>query len=307
MLIESGPDYSTNTAAIWQYHLIDNVWSKLLTYSHKMITTVCDGMFDEHSQSVYICDLTQLYQVDIKTKQMNFLFEFGVKDSLAPDVQLPMIFLNHDYIHLITKQLTKYPEHHIFTKKGEPLQTLGYPVHDFLSKSTVFMKKRNSIITIASKNDAVTIYEFHFENYQWIKWNIQGLNNLFRNCQIISNSSEQFLIILKYPFMADEIFFIDVRKQKLFKSLIKIPEYLSNRRIIGQNDQYRDDLLVFAYINQFWKLPKYSNIPLLPFYLIKLIGKWVCFEWINIFGSTAFSRDIHHWQINVDEIVCNYH
>ena len=80
--------------------------------------------------------------------------------------------------------------------------------------------------------------------------------------------------------------------KNLMKSTIKTP----SKRFTSWIDQneHHDKLLVFGYINKLWKLPKYANIQTLPYYLINLIAKWVCFEDIHLMAV-----DSQHWKINI--------
>ena len=73
--------------------------------------------------------------------------------------------------------------------------------------------------------------------------------------------------------------------------------------ILTRNKEF-DDLLTFGYVHECYKMEKFKDMQVIPFYLIRFIGKWICCETIHLFtlhGDKDMTRK--HWTIDVDKIM----
>ena len=96
----------------------------------------------------------------------------------------------------------------------------------------------------------------------------------------------------------------DVNQRKCRKGAVQLPHTLAclDGFVISCH-HLNDILLVFGYINKIWNHQKYSNIPLLPVYLIKFISNWLYFEKVHLIGSNWYSNKAHYWTIDIDQIL----
>ena len=96
---------------------------------------------------------------------------------------------------------------------------------------------------------------------------------------------------------------MDRKANKLFKHTIETPNSWSGPWLgmTTKNDK-NDDLLTFGYVNRCYKMPDFKGVQVLPFYLIKLIKEWVCFETLHLL---QLNKDWSwtDWTIDVDIIL----
>ena len=65
----------------------------------------------------------------------------------------------------------------------------------------------------------------------------------------------------------------------------------------------RDNLLVFGYIRDCFKKEEFKHIQQFPDYLIRLIGTWICNEWIHLIRLDGEEERGMHWKIRLDDIL----
>ena len=86
------------------------------------------------------------------------------------------------------------------------------------------------------------------------------------------------------------------------KSDIKTPTIARATAIITRDDE-RDSLLTFGFVNQCYKMEEFGDVQALPFYIIKLMEKWVCFEMIHVIQLLTNDLPVVHWTMDVDKII----
>ena len=162
------------------------------------------------------------------------------------------------------------------------------------------MKQRNSYVTIGRNNVDFGILEYSFSNNQWMNWEIEGLTQI--QGPIVRTETEDYIICIDINLQ--DICVIDVNQRKCRKGAIQLPHTLAclDGFVISCH-HLNDILLVFGYINKIWNHQKYSNIPLLPVYLIKFISNWLYFEKVHLIGSNWYSNKAHYWTIDIDQIL----
>lgn len=298
--------------AIMQYQSIEKTWKHWMDYTENFNLREHSAMFDERRQCVYVGDHKQLLQIDIKQKKINILL-LRTEWLHIDYPSYTLMFIKNDEIYNIREE---YAGFRIFDTINRSCRFINRMSNYTLSSQCVVMNKRNSMITIALKHQhghyASTILEYSFKDEQWIDWNICDLMNYGH--KIVKTRNEDFLILIDgyknnyhRQSVSPFIFVVDVRRKKLNQCTIKIPFYLDScDSVTVSGDKIKDELLVFGYVNGLWKAREFSNLPSLPFYLNKLIAKWVCFECINLIGHWQVSR-FGHWKIDIDQILQSIH
>ena len=166
------------------------------------------------------------------------------------------------------------------------------------STGPIFVKQRKSIMTVLS--DPISVIEF--KDNKWTDLKVENCQDLFAS-KTISTTTGDFIIFVggwheEINNYQDHrlIFFYDVKNNKLIKSDIEAPEEEFTGLTLTRNKDY-EDVLTFGFIRKCYKMTNYSDLQALPFYLIKFIGKWVCYETIHLIARER------HWTIGVDEII----
>merc|ERR1719411_275956 len=70
-----------------------------------------------------------------------------------------------------------------------------------------------------------------------------------------------------------------------------------------RNNDDRDELLMFGFIDGFWRKQCDERMQSFPLYLIKYIQDWICFEVIHIIGYNEDKSGTEHWEISVDDVL----
>ncbi len=95
----------------------------------------------------------------------------------------------------------------------------------------------------------------------------------------------------------DIITIYDFKTNKFRQSSIKCPKKRRFKAVMANNSQ-NDELLTFGFVNECFRSSQFNDIQVLPYYLVKLIGNWVCYEFIHIVAD-----DGKHWRLNIDTIL----
>ena len=75
-------------------------------------------------------------------------------------------------------------------------------------------------------------------------------------------------------------------------------------KIIITRNNRKENMVTFGFVNKCYKGKEYENIQHLPFYLIKFIERWVCYETLHLMtGSPDDIAKVNHWIIGVDKII----
>ena len=113
---------------------------------------------------------------------------------------------------------------------------------------------------------------------------------------------------LSMPKHRNSIYVIDINNMKLLQCKLKCPsKFKSNSRnsngpmrAICMNNENRDNLMVFGFVNEFQiNNNNNNNITNIPHYLINIILNYILTEYIHIFWAD------YHWKINIDDILSN--
>ena len=70
-------------------------------------------------------------------------------------------------------------------------------------------------------------------------------------------------------------------------------------RIVMMREDYRDEVLVYGFINESFASSEYENIQRLPKYLIQLISQWICNEWLHLICPATGQQ----WKIHIDALL----
>ena len=120
------------------------------------------------------------------------------------------------------------------------------------------------------------------------------------NFGCVSTKNDRYVILLGGYGNDQSIYIYDVKHNVFKKSKIKCQQRGEFNALIT-NDMDRNNLLTFGYINNCYKLDNFSNVQLLPLYLIKIVAKYA-------FNQQIYLMSIHNgsrFKFNVDHILNN--
>lgn len=280
--------------SVWKYYTIHNKWRQITDFNKKYHSSKYSVTFDPDSELIYLCGQEgQLFEIDLEKEQITELCS-NVKCTHGE----PVLFVVKNHIHIISVSGC----HQIFQKDTHKLETIGNITDYVLARMSPTIKRPKSMIIggeyIDHENESKPgIVEYFWDKKQFEFWNIEGIED---PVDIIATKNKQYLILFSLYSFVGNIFLYNIRNKKLIKTDIKIPDDCLYLAI--DSNKNRDDLLVFGYVQELFKSPEYQTIPLLPYYLIKLIGKWISFENIHLTGVQEDELITVHWKINIDKI-----
>ena len=288
MTIESG---------IYKYNVNLDKWLKIFN----SINTKCTYpiiAIDQTNELIYIGD-SYIDEINIKKQSIKQIIKIGFSCE-------KMIVIN-DKIHLFSCR-----SHTTLNTKQNMHIRHTHIWDELYFRFIKYIKKNNSIFTVYldCKNDCFKIGEYLLLNNTWNTFNINipsqnnHLNYLF-SAGIVMNKTEEYLIILgapKHCIYNDIISIYDIKKNKFYKCSLKTPTK-EPIQAICMNDNQRDELIVFGFVNHCYQAKEFKNLAYLPNYLINIIRKKVLIEYIHILTYDINTNQ--HWKIKVDDIIAN--
>ena len=296
-----------DSKSIHKYNAISNEWTKVMDYPQNFKLMSHKSFIDTKNNMIYLCnDDSKLLQINLNTKKIKTL------SNKANMGTFPGIFIINDKIHIIDA----YQRHLVFNESNDKFDL----IHDYkddkmtVSNRPFYFTKTKSIINTflrkKSKKSCPIIMEF--KNNKWNDWKIEN-NQYIAGSRILATSREDYLIFMNGVDLTssnrhDLIFVYDVGKGKLIKSDIELPKDSGKRRIscgVTRNND-KENLVTFGFINKCFGGNEYQNIQRLPFYLIKFIETWVCYETMHVIinrDSDFNPKERKHWIIDMDKII----
>eukprot|EP01084_Bolivina_argentea_P083177 150621_1 len=211
------------------------------------------------------------------------------------------IFCVNGIIHLLGDE----NKHYIFDKHKKSLtqiHQLNIDIYNFMG-NLLHLKSKKSMILFERKNGS--IHEFELQNNKWIKYNCKSeekIDLIFP--AVVCTENEQHIIMFAgmqcvsgYE-STDSIFVFDVENRMFMKSRLKCP-FKGMCQAIIMRDEYKDELMAFGFVNQCFTCKQFVNMQKLPFYIVRLINKWVCNEWIYLIKWANGD----HWKMHIDYIM----
>ena len=289
-----------NADGIYKYNSISKQWTKIMDYpkdfqSHNHIATI-----DNKNNIIYILNDNSIFiKIDLNTKtieKINCNFFCGTLPGL--------IYANGD-IHVIGGKgipnalpNTYNRKHLIFNEEEKAFKEVN-EFNTNIFPIPIYLKRSNSIMAIIGDGP-----------YPLIEYR----NNVWKSIEIIKNkhpdivmvtTTQDFMIFMQfrdcYMHMRQKIFVYNLKNKIMHESKIKSAMFYDAKGIITRNNE-GDEILTFGFINRCYKGNDFKEIQKLPFYLIKFVSKWVCFETAHFIEFKGNGKHTH-WEIDVDKII----
>eukprot|EP01084_Bolivina_argentea_P310626 537550_1 len=257
-----------------------------------------NATFDRTNQLLYLCGEQNLYQIDLQKQTIKVLLQNDFIDLF------PAIACINNKLHIGCDRNQK----HLICDPGTKTVRESQFGFKMLVQHMVDMQSRNSILMFGSDIDDEmdVIYEFSLQNNEWHEWNVELPTEIpISGSCILASANEKYIFILGgYTYRIEEedcdtITVLDVQNAVLRNCSIKCPKKGEFGGIIVNNKE-DDDLLVFGYVNQFYRSGCFNNVEEIPHYLIQLIRNYVCNEFIHLIKKYSSAE---HWKIDVDCII----
>ena len=121
---------------------------------------------------------------------------------------------------------------------------------------------------------------------------------------VVCTKNEQHIVFLGGYVIGsgwtDIISIYDFKINKFRQCSVKCPKKTRFEAVMVNNSE-NDELLTFGFVNKCFRSSQFNDIQALPYYLITLIGNWVCSEFIHIVNTDHNGGN--HWKINVEAIM----
>ena len=266
-------------------------------YSKDFLSTSHYAAIDTKRKIIYICnEQSKLLKIDLKTKSIETISHeahFGT---------FPAMVFADDRIHIISNYLCKHCVFDTSSNKFEELWDFS-DKEKLPSTEPLFIKQHNSMImtTYNGNNKTSPVSVMEFKNNKWTDLNVKNCEYLY-DSNMITTTTGDFIIFLggtDVEKVEDHrlIFIYDIKHEKLMKCGIEAPSD-SICSALTRNKS-NEELLTFGFVHDCYKVTNFRGIQMIPFYLIKVIGKWVCYETIHLVGDEG------HWTIDMDKIITN--
>ena len=185
-------------------------------------------------------------------------------------------------------------------------------------------ESRNSIIAFCNQGTPYhnrngyesMIIEYSLDCQRWTRWpKMKWVNCMpLRNGEdtVITNDGRYIISVGSWRHWkgeleeSDKIIVYDSKKMICGESKAVIPRSGFHKAVMMVN-RTQDTLLAQAYVNQSYRETEFKGLTVLPVYLIDMIGKWFCNEYLHIFLDCDDDEVYYcydgHFKINVDDIV----
>ena len=292
-----------NQDGIYKYNSIIKQWIKIMDYPKDFKSYAHHATIVKNANIIYIINSTAtLFKINLISKSMeskHFDMNLG---------QYPGILFVNDDIHIVGgKESSK---HFILNQNNEPKKFKQ--LHDFKVYPhliPIFFHRTQSMIAVVPSIGPNHASMMKYKNGIWKNLNLSSDYYFYFRRVAVTKAQDYMIFISAYnhkKLQLEHVLFVyDLKNGTVIKSDIKAPTIKSTTAITTRNIE-RDGLLTFGFVNYCYKLKEFDGVQDLPFYIIKLIEKWVCFEIMHIIELTLSRKDIttkHHWTINVDTII----
>lgn len=204
------------------------------------------------------------------------------------DIQL---FVEQDRLHLFSQR-----EHVVFNTVDETTSKEDLQRNDVVNVLFFPTAKRCFLFT-ADKMVIFTANRGQLALSREIRcpWTIAEASAAF-------DRSEQYILLVarkKRSAVTEEcdIFVYETRSELFYQPSIQCPTGESSAAtIVGSKS--KDELLVFGYVRHLYSRAEFSDVCVLPLYLITPLIRFVCIEYVHLMER----RSSGHWKINFDDI-----
>ena len=284
---------------VYKYNSIVKKWTKIMDYPKDFISTQHMATFDQQNKTIYLLNSMRnrgsLYKINLNSKQI---------DEISCDIKCnryPGIAFENGNIHIIGAELDN--KHYIFHAKDKVFNE----VHDFgptpILPLDVSLKKRKTLVALPRTGNVSMVA---YKNNKWE--NMTAYFGYFHALSTVCTQHQDFIILINkfanvLTFeMTDNIFIYDLNNNTIKESAIRSPTMKLSTSITTRNVE-RDSLLTFGFIRDCYRLTAFVAVQKLPFYIIKFIEEWVCFETLHLISIQGEADEHTHWSIDVDTII----
>ena len=253
---------------------------------------------DRKNKIIYILNNDSIFiKINVNTGTMEKI------NCNIPRYQFPGLIYANGNIHVIgSKHITGNPlnmintKHYIYNEE-ERAFTEGYDFKEETFPIPIYLNKRKSIMAITD-DFPYPLIEYKDNVWQQIKITQED----FPGTTVVTPGQDLMIFLQVRGFWTyNGIFVYNLNNGTIHKSKLYVPETFTATSTITRNDE-RDEMLTFGFIRKCYKGNNFKAVQDLPFYLIKFISKWICFETVHFIGLKENGKHIH-WEIDVDAII----
>ena len=285
---------------IWQYKVKENEWTQIMKYVSEFQSLTAIS-YNTNKTIIHVLDnRSNLFQISLQTKQMKKLTNIPFETVGWS----PSLFYINNKLHIIAHT----PEiciHHLIADLGKKdLQTIHTFQYKTITHAAIYLPARQRIVVFTYER----IMEYCVLTNQWTIHVPSFKFPLITG--LIADKHQQFIVIPIEWHTGPRIIVYNITTRNMSFSSYKPA---TKRKYVGimMDDPERDNLIVFGYVHDCFTRKEFDQIPELPFYLIRLIGKWICNEQLHLFSVTTCLNTwamVHHhngkhWKISLDDVL----
>ena len=279
-----------NADGVYKYNSMTKKWTKIMDYPEGFASVTHFCCIDATSNIIYGMSSSELFQIDLTKKTIGILGDIQIG-------RFPGIVLINGAIHVIGGAVNK--QHLIYNEaqtKFEMLRGFNHRIHVI----PTYLKTRKSVMAVSFKDNSI----MEFRKNEWNYFNFSnGIR--FHVLNATMTITQDMIIIIgkggnnKTEEIKTNVFVYNIKAGTLKKSNMPSPISKGGAAMATTRNEDKDDLLTFGFIHKWQKF--YKTQPM-PFYLIQLVGNWVCYETIHVIEVMG-SGDNSHWTLDIDEII----
>ena len=289
---------------------------------------------------IYINDYTsegttainKLYRLNLHNKSCRL-------QNICPDDIgcLPMIIRTQDIIHFINDHGMHFIYHPLCLENNNNNNCVVF-IDDFGTRFgmediylSIYLQSKNCILVADDNKFAQCIIPQNLNNISEYKWIDLKLSTPFGyervGCEvdsvsIVATFDDNFVFIIqgkcsigidinKFNKQTPSIYVFDTKNNTCKKCHVEFPIFVDDINMFNGfqgimiRNKIKDELLTFGFVNNCFKLNEFTNVQILPHYLIDLIVKYIIMEYIHIFSIYKVDINGHHehWKISVDDLL----
>ena len=291
---------------IWQYKVNENEWTQIMKYvsQFKSLKTIS---YNTNKNIIHLLDSnSNLFQICLQTKEMKKITNI----SIHYVTWSRNLFCINNKLHIFehTPQMSMHHRALDLNKNGLDFKTIRTFQHKTLNHAAIYLPTRQRIVLFTYAR----IMEYCVLTNEWTIY-ISSVK-FPQITSLVTDKYEQFVIMSVEWYDTHRIIMYHIETRKIYLASYKLPTKEICHIIMMDNPE-RDNLIVFGYVHDCFKRKEFDQIPELPFYLIRLIGKWICNEQLHLFSETRWWKtdimsrqdDRKHWKINLDNLFKDTH
>ena len=308
---------------IFEYNAKSNDWTRICLEMDKGEKWEDLGAtINPKNKIIYVYDHKKLYEIDSKKIHAN-IYDLDIEIDMA----YPKMLVIKDKIYISSDELDHLG--HTVDLSSDNNRIGEFPfITDLTVQFLTYLKSKNTILCVSTDDEQTKEFEINEYSLDQISSEVitriqieidsdevsqlkdHLCGNMFAGYAM--TKAEDYLFILGGEIddsghngdicPKNSITVYDLKRNECYETSIICPTVSGTMYAICMVDEELDELIMFGFVHGVYRLKQFDDMRHLPVYLIKMMSKWFCTEYVHILArfDTGSGR---HWKINIDEIL----